>query len=238
MKKNNMKNIILLTLAASFFLLVQAFSVSAINVTCSTCNQGNCNCNVAACPSGSGMLSIYKTQDCSGPPGFNVPFTGNTAVWYPDSFGAYFGKALCDDRVSQSPCNRIDVLQTSTVPPSSCSGQDQTCCTVGDQCQSGLSCQSGTCTTTSTSTSECGGQGQSCCNTGDQCQSGFSCQSGTCTTTTSTGGGGGSDLGLWLGIIIVILIVAIGVYFLLFKKKKSKSKSKASYEDLYRKWSR
>lgn len=115
MEKNNMKNLILLVSVASFFLFIQAFSVSAITVTCTPCSQGSCNCNVATCSSGSGMLTIYKTSDCSGAATFAVPFTANTAVWYPDSFGAYFGKVLCDDRVTQSACNRIDVLQTTTV---------------------------------------------------------------------------------------------------------------------------
>jgi len=113
MKKDKLRYEILLTSFISLFLL-QAFSISAVTLVCTPCQIGNCNCNVAACPSGSGLLSIYKTSDCYGVPVFKIPFTANAAVWSPDSFGVYYGKALCDDRLTKSDCSIINVMQTTT----------------------------------------------------------------------------------------------------------------------------
>ncbi|MBS3055371.1 MAG: hypothetical protein J4452_02690 [Candidatus Aenigmarchaeota archaeon] len=190
MKKNNLR-FTFLALFVSFF-LIQVFSVSAITVTCLPCQLGNCNCNVNTCPSGSGFLTVYKTSDCSGVPVFKTAFTANAAIWSPDSFGAYYGRVLCDDRLTKSDCNRIDVLQTDTTSTST-------------------STETSTETTTETTTDT--------------------------ETTTTPPPSSGSNLGLWLGIIIVIIIVVLAI-FLLTRKRKSKSSSKASYEDLYKKWSR
>jgi len=230
--------------------LMQVFLVSAaITVVCTPCQQGNCNCNANTCPSSSGSLSIYKTSDCSGIPVFKVSFTGSAAIWSPDSFGAYYGRALCDDRITKSDCVRIDVSQITSCDnqdcATSCKGQGNVTgsCSSTNVCQcSGIQneCSDGTsysdcsseqpkyCTSSGDLTDDCGKCG---CPTGLECQS-----DGTCGTKTTTKTGD-SGLGLWIGIFVVIIIAVVAIYFL-FLKKKSKGSPKASYENLYRKWSK
>jgi hypothetical protein len=240
----------------SVLFVFQVSSVlAAISITCGQCQQGNCNCNINGCPGESGLLSIYLTNQCSGSPVFKVPFTSSVGVWSPDNSGLFYGRALCDDRTTKSDCSPISVTQTIACNDNSCK---QTCtnngnitgsCDANNQCQCYGTSESKSKCSDDTPYEECSSEKPKYCTSSgeliDDCNrcgcssDSENCNSnGSCENTSNTPSGGGSDMGLWIGIIIVIIIAFVIVYFLFFRKKKSRSSTKASYEDLYRKWSR
>ncbi|MFH0710991.1 MAG: hypothetical protein V1944_00265, partial [Candidatus Aenigmatarchaeota archaeon] len=225
MKKNKIRfGIFLISIISAF--LVFVLPAFAANITCTPCNQGNCNCNINICTSG--LLTIYKNSDCSGSPVFKIPFTNGAAIWSPDSFGAYYGKALCDDRTTKSDCPRIDVSQISTscdndVCNQQCKNQGNVTgvCSSNNQCQCSGVVTEDTCSD-GTSYGDCSSEKPKFCSTSgsltDDCEN-CNCpddlpvckSDGSCAEKPTTSGG---DSGIWIWIVIIIVIVAVVAYFI------------------------
>lgn len=248
--RNTRKNIeiaaIFFAIAAVAPLILTAASVSASgSLACSSsCTTSYCMC-MSNCTGG--YFNLYSSSDCSGIT-YKKIIISSSNVNFTTASSPTYGKILCSDDMSVSPCYLINLTTavttttttsatTTTTTTTTLAACPYDCCVSvpgyqNQYCPTGQLCQNNACVT---SKSDCPND---CCvndpNYNDKfcSDSSATCTNGKCVTP-------GPQINYYLigAIAVVIVVGVVGFYFLRDKiVGKKGSSNQQTYDALKKKW--